>query len=1591
MPWECGILPAPFVLLCFKLFIITTEKEEWVHLKAFSLDFADGIITMFYTAECFLRIWCLGFIWGPNSYLRNGYNRLDFVIVVDSWVHLGVKSVTGRDLFARIAVLRAFRGLIVLREFSFFSNVLAIIDGIKRSVRPLENVIFLTFLVVSYYSLLALQFLEGSLNKRCIRTSDNQVSFPARFCDKKAGHDGYVCPTSQNQTCLLYGNVNWGATSFDKFPSALLTMFQVISLEGWSLIMYEIKDSESSSADAYFMTLVIIGTYFLINVFVAAISGVFLRVRMEHQILLKRFRRTNPLNLYRVTVMANAMKEAIIKDDSKMKWYERLRNKSYKLRYGIATAMLQGGSFVKLGFQSLSFRMSRRSTLSLSGDEDVIQVQSKKHRIGRNYTRGLSRGLSMGSQAAATLQQKALVAVKSFFFRYSELGCIFLNIVILCLYYEGMSNKLLYSLYALETVFLIIFTAEMVLRFIGYGLVRFVDDQMNLWDILIITISAGAVITRAYPNISAARVLRFFYPSKEVADKHPTTVISCIKSLGSLTSVAFFYLLIIIIFSIIGMELYGGQFYDFSDGYPRANHDTVFQAMLLWLSVTTGESWVNQMWNVMRPGVENNWMAPFIFVFYYAITAYVVLNLIIAVILETTELTDNQKKRIQKLEYIKLIRRRQSHVFSRSGTWLLGAVGDAQAGMKSLRKRMNTMKVRTISLPVGKKSAKHSDELQISSESLTKKVKAKAILKDPDISKALPSVTAFEETGVSNYVQDSCQSTTRDIKEKMGVESSVSPINDKSFKETGGVQRRPSRRASQILQITGFPADITKEGRSRTVLESSVLVLMNDQASIPLVSTSQKSLAEATSSASAAVERSVTKVISVSKQTNKRASFQLSDYEDLESSIKRKQSYLSNKALLIFSEDNYIRKFSCKFVGSVWYMRCTSLWVAVSIFVLMETNAEGHSLALASLIPHLDRAVLIVFAVDFLLKLVAHGLILTPEPYLGNPYHLIDLFNLIVDAFSFLPMNPYAKRTFRVLLALRPLRLVSRFDGMRELFTSLLLTLPAIASVLTFTFSVFGVFAIIGTQMFRGLFASCNDGSVENRAECVGYYINNVAIVSPRVWANPPFHFDNVGNAMLSLFVCSTFDNWLDNWLYVAMDISHNNLQPRRNNSPLYAVYFVLFVFVGGFFVLRMFVGVLIDEFGVHSGSKLLTERQKLWRDMNRIIQKMKPARQIQEPTGLLRHGCYRLVHSKIYSNFMIFVIIANYVFLATHQDGQPVALSLMRKRIQCGFVAFYLLEMIINFLASEFWDYYIDYSIAFEAFLSITGAACLFPQKDSPRQIVGRLVYTTRIFCIIRHVPRAKTLMGTLYVCLPSMVDIMGILMVFLFAFAGIGVQLFAHVKDGVCLGPWINFGSFFHSFVTVFQVTTTDNWSCIMYDTMVEKPFCTYDHILEKDDCGFPIASPIYFVAVVTISAHIFMNLFVAIILDTITFGLLNENAMITPDHLYKFQLLWGNKEFDPRCTGYIGLHKLRTFVNRLGHPLGCRHKDPFAWYARIEYEVLHFHIPNKGVPFKHLLETLTLYKVGPTVSIFKVAFNHFKVKSIYLIIRLIFYLVY
>jgi len=64
--------------------------------------------------------------------------------------------------------------------------------------------------------------------------------------------------------------LNWGITNFDNIFSALLTIFQCITLEGWTQIMYMIQDAYSYYfAAIYFSLCIIICSYFLLNLTVA--------------------------------------------------------------------------------------------------------------------------------------------------------------------------------------------------------------------------------------------------------------------------------------------------------------------------------------------------------------------------------------------------------------------------------------------------------------------------------------------------------------------------------------------------------------------------------------------------------------------------------------------------------------------------------------------------------------------------------------------------------------------------------------------------------------------------------------------------------------------------------------------------------------------------------------------------------------------------------------------------------------------------------------------------------------------------------------------------------------------------------------------------------------------------------------------------------------------------------------------------------------------------------------------------------------------------------------------------------------------------
>lgn len=56
---------------------------------------------------------------------------------------------------------------------------------------------------------------------------------------------------------------------------AILSIFRVITLEGWTVVMYNYLDSSGIVAAIFFPSLVIIGSFFLLNLFLAVIMQAF--------------------------------------------------------------------------------------------------------------------------------------------------------------------------------------------------------------------------------------------------------------------------------------------------------------------------------------------------------------------------------------------------------------------------------------------------------------------------------------------------------------------------------------------------------------------------------------------------------------------------------------------------------------------------------------------------------------------------------------------------------------------------------------------------------------------------------------------------------------------------------------------------------------------------------------------------------------------------------------------------------------------------------------------------------------------------------------------------------------------------------------------------------------------------------------------------------------------------------------------------------------------------------------------------------------------------------------------------------------------
>ena len=124
----------------------------------------------------------------------------------------------------------------------------------------------------------------------------------------------------------------------------------------------------------------------------------------------------------------------------------------------------------------------------------------------------------------------------------------------------------------------------------------------------------------------------------------------------------------------------------------------------------------------------------------------------------------------------------------------------------------------------------------------------------------------------------------------------------------------------------------------------------------------------------------------------------------------------------------------------------------------------------------------------------------------------------------------YFLQVFRLLRSLRPLRVINRAPGLKLVVQTLLSSLRPIGNIVLICCTFFIIFGILGVQLFKGAFYHC-DGpeilSVRNKSDCLADKRN--------IWVNRKYNFDDLGKALMSLFVLSSRDGWV-NIMYTGLD-----------------------------------------------------------------------------------------------------------------------------------------------------------------------------------------------------------------------------------------------------------------------------------------------------------------------------------------------------------------------------------------------------------------------------------------------------------------------
>ncbi|KAM6975193.1 voltage-dependent N-type calcium channel subunit alpha-1B isoform 3-T3 [Tautogolabrus adspersus] len=609
------------------------------------LDDTEPYFIGIFCFEAAIKIIALGFAFHKGSYLRNGWNVMDFVVVLT-----GILATVGSDFDLR--TLRAVRVLRPLKLVSGIPSLQVVLKSIMKAMVPLLQIGLLLFFAIVMFAIIGVEFYMGKFHTTCFRidTGEKAVDWPcgleppARTCP-----NGTICRE-------YWTGPNFGITNFDNILFAVLTVFQCITMEGWVDILYSTNDVAGNAWNwLYFIPLIIIGSFFMLNLVLGVLSGEFAkeRERVEKRQEFLKLRRQQQIERELTGYLEWICKaeEVLLEEEDEIAeekspldgaWYKRKQNlpvlkrgKAKKGKNDLIGAEEGEDPFADISSVAPPGSPFGRASVKSSGKMDSSSYFRRKEKRTRFFIRRM---------------------VKAQSFYWIVLCVVGLNTLCVAIVHYDQPDWLTRALYTAEFVFLGLFLTEMSLKMYGLGVRNYFHSSFNCFDFGVIVGSIFEVIwDMIKPGASfgisvlrALRLLRIFKVTK-YWNSLRNLVVSLLNSMKSIISLLFLLFLFIVVFALLGMQLFGGQF-NFEDETPTTNFDTFPAAILTVFQILTGEDWNAVMYHGIESqgGVRRGMFSSVYFIVLTLFGNYTLLNVFLAIAVDNLanaqELTKDEEE-----------------------------------------------------------------------------------------------------------------------------------------------------------------------------------------------------------------------------------------------------------------------------------------------------------------------------------------------------------------------------------------------------------------------------------------------------------------------------------------------------------------------------------------------------------------------------------------------------------------------------------------------------------------------------------------------------------------------------------------------------------------------------------------------------------------------------------------------------------------------------------------------------------------------------------------------------------------------------------